>query len=721
MNHSGARRTLAIGVTAAAICGGALTTVARPLHTAAATAGTQCSLWTDSSSDASVGGQGPQEDQLDIVGGAMSDDGTALTTTLTITNLSTTPAGGSANEYYVFWTYNSNTYFSNAEVAPSGTTYSYGTDNSTTGLSTLGTVSGTFNAGANGTITVTVPLSDVGSPPAGSAFSGVSGKSGVLEGAPGNPSGVSGGGILYADQDNATATYTLGQGCAAGATPTPTPTPTPAPCTGNLCFGNPVVLPQSGNTGSTSATCYNPCGEPSLVVSPVDGTLYVSTPRTILVCCNTQASPVWKSSDDGTSWSNPIFPSGAENATTGGDTELAVDKRGTVYEGELWLGSDSIYISPDKGSTWSWSPASHDVGADREWFVYSPQEDALYGWYDGFKGLMVVKAPLTTPLGSSAASFFPIERVVVPECAAGLATNCPDVVDSAAGIPILPGTTSPGRPTISPVDGTLYFTFPYQVAGQGVGIASTSDGGQTFSYNFVKGAGGGNFGDTGNDFPVSAVDSAGNLYVAWIENKGDGFNLYLAASKDKGATWTTPTEVSKGISATAVFPNVVAGAPGQVAVSWYGTSVKGDMNDANAMGSAEWNVYTSETINATAPQPSFSLGVVQSNFHKGVICTQGANCTGTTRELLDFFDMKIDGSGALLVVYTRDAPGGTGTEIAFAKQTGGCNLNVAGCGSPGTGVPEAPAAGALGGAGLAVAGLALVLGRRRKRRAMEGD
>ena len=457
------------------------------------------------------------------------------------------------------------------------------------------------------------------------------------------------------------------------APPKPAAKPTAIVCS-TLCFSKPVVLPASGDTGGTSNTCFSPCGEPSLAVSPVDGTLYVSTPRTIVVCCNTQASPVWRSDDGGATWSQPIFPSAPESATTGGDTELAIDKRGTVYEGELWLGSDSIYISPDKGSTWSWSPASHDVGADREWFVYAPGEDALYGWYDGFKGLMVVKAPLTTPLGTNAALFFPIERVVVPECV-DQAVSCPPLpVNSVAGVPVLPGDTSPGRPTVAP-DGTLYFPFPYQVAGQGIGIASTSDGGQTYQYSYVSGAGRGVFGDTARDWPVTAVDSAGTLYAAWVEDKGDGFNVYYAASSDKGQTWTAPIELSKGVSKTAVFPNIVAGAPGQIAVSWYGTTRKGDNNDTKAMNGAYWDVDVSQVLDATAAKPRITTTMAERSFHTGTICTQGTACTGDSRKLLDFFDMKLDRDGKLMVVYARDL-GDSKTEIAFSRQTTGCALGA---------------------------------------------
>ena len=214
MKEKRGNRRLTAGIIGIAAAAAAAGTVAHPLHTAAATV-SGCPLWADTNQDGQVGGQAPNQAQLDIVGGAMSDDGSNLTTTLTISNLSTTPAGGSANEYYLEWAFGGTTYFTNAEISPAGTTYTYGTDNATTGFSTLGTATGSMTPGANGTVSVTVPLSSVGNPPAGSVFDGssITGKSGVLEGGPSNPSGVSGGGIIFADQDTATSGYTTGQAC----------------------------------------------------------------------------------------------------------------------------------------------------------------------------------------------------------------------------------------------------------------------------------------------------------------------------------------------------------------------------------------------------------------------------------------------------------------------------------------------------------------------------
>ncbi|MDQ3879437.1 MAG: glycoside hydrolase [Actinomycetota bacterium] len=432
-------------------------------------------------------------------------------------------------------------------------------------------------------------------------------------------------------------------------------------------FSAPIALPASSDTGATSKTCYNPCGEPSLIQAP-DGTIYVSTPRTLLVCCNNVASPVWRSDDLGAHWTNPIFPTTGvkdDGATSGGDTEMAVDKRGTLFEGDLWLGNDSIYITEDKGKTWTWSPASHDAASDREWLVYNPTDDALYGWYDGLKaGLEVIRAPLDTTAGNKTALLAPQETVAVP-AGHGCVDGCPDEVN---GVPILYDTESPGVPSVGP-DGTVYFPFGYQVAGKGIGIAETTDG-QNFTYRYVKGAGHGHAGDVDSDFPVSAVDKAGHLYVAWSEKKKSAnnseFTIYFAESSDKGKTWTHPLPVSSAVSKTAIFPTIAAGDNGRVAIGWYGTTQKGN---PNKMGKhVSWDVYIATTDNAAAKSARFQLSNVDRDFHTGAICTGGLGCPGDSRKLLDFFMVGIDNkNGGAMAVYTRDFGDG-GTEIAFVHQ-----------------------------------------------------
>jgi hypothetical protein len=175
-------------------------------------------------------------------------------------------------------------------------------------------------------------------------------------------------------------------------------------------------------------------------------------------------------------------------------------------------------------------------------------------------------------------------------------------------------------------------------------------------------------------------------------------------------------ELSKGISSTAVFPNVVAGAPGQVAVSWYGADAPGDPN--KVPDDASWNVYAAQ-VTGMGDTPSVATTVVQHGFHKGPICTHGLGCTGSSRNLLDFFDMQLDQTGTLGIVYTRDqAADPTLTEIAYSRQSTGCVLTAT-CLAQ-VDAPEFPSAVAPSLIGAAVLGCAVFLRGGRRRGAFAG-
>ena len=126
---------------------------------------------TDPAGDAinpAPGAQGPTA-QGDIVGVSFSADSTNLTTKLTIANLSATPLPGNTfTSYYVVWTSSDgNTYGTEADVGadPATIMYNWGPwDTANQRLASFNSTTGTFNAGVNGTVTVNVPLSSVGSP-----------------------------------------------------------------------------------------------------------------------------------------------------------------------------------------------------------------------------------------------------------------------------------------------------------------------------------------------------------------------------------------------------------------------------------------------------------------------------------------------------------------------------------------------------------------------------
>ncbi len=96
---------------------------------------------------------------------------TTVSVTLTVNNLSATPAPGTAStDYDAFWAYGGHSYY--AEVTTNGPmlqTYDVGTYDGGKKTST-GTPSGSFTEGPGGTITWTIPRALVGSPPNGASL-----------------------------------------------------------------------------------------------------------------------------------------------------------------------------------------------------------------------------------------------------------------------------------------------------------------------------------------------------------------------------------------------------------------------------------------------------------------------------------------------------------------------------------------------------------------------
>ena len=171
-------------------------------------------VWTSAAGNETWLGQTGQNPQLDLIRGnlALSPDGTTLITTLTVTNLSkTVPAGSAANEYYFLWSYNNTQYFSNVEVDPAGNvTFADGkvSGNQYQARRSGPADSGSLVLGPNGTLTVNVPLAQVGSPPTGAILTSPNGQVRELVGTT-----VTGGLIVQADQGGPQYDYQVGQAC----------------------------------------------------------------------------------------------------------------------------------------------------------------------------------------------------------------------------------------------------------------------------------------------------------------------------------------------------------------------------------------------------------------------------------------------------------------------------------------------------------------------------
>ncbi len=165
-------------------------------------------------------------------------------------------------------------------------------------------------------------------------------------------------------------------------------------------------------------------------------------------------------------------------------------------------------------------------------------------------------------------------------------------------------------------------------------------------------------------FTTSDSDSAGTIYIAYGENAK--FHTYVTSfdvsklgdcdepvdplvptATDDPKTnpgFTTPVQVDRGKVRSTVFPWLTAGgAPGRVAVAFYGTETDGDPNTGEFK--ASWNVYVNQSLDADGAAADFSqVKATTHPVHYDSICLNGLGCdvSGGDRSLADFFAIDYD-------------------------------------------------------------------------------
>ncbi len=173
-------------------------------------------------------------------------------------------------------------------------------------------------------------------------------------------------------------------------------------------------------------------------------------------------------------------------------------------------------------------------------------------------------------------------------------------------------------------------------------------------------------------FVIADNDSAGNIYVAYTD--ASTYHTYLVTltaaniSKCNGGTtmqptvnpgFSTPLQVDRDTVNTTVFPWLVAGgAPGRVAVTFYGTTSDGNPSLGTFRGA--WDVYVNQSLNALDPtNRTFSqVKATTHPFHYDSICLNGLGCDLSVppgdRSLADFFAIDYSpASHKLSVVFDR--------------------------------------------------------------------
>ncbi|TMK94334.1 MAG: DUF11 domain-containing protein, partial [Actinobacteria bacterium] len=170
-------------------------------------------------------------------------------------------------------------------------------------------------------------------------------------------------------------------------------------------------------------------------------------------------------------------------------------------------------------------------------------------------------------------------------------------------------------------------------------------------------------------FVVKVADDGtpnGTVYVAY----SDGHDIFLADSVDKGTTWSQPVKVSHGTgTTTSLLPWLETGpTPGSVGVVWYGTSASSNVD------SADWKVFYAQSYDATSPNPTFRQVTASDHFIHGSNISTGGTLGTANRNLLDYFQVSFDPSGAAVIAYTDDHNDYDG-QTYVTHQIGGPGLN----------------------------------------------
>jgi hypothetical protein len=202
--------------------------------------------------------------------------------------------------------------------------------------------------------------------------------------------------------------------------------------------------------------------------------------------------------------------------------------------------------------------------------------------------------------------------------------------------------------------------------------------------------------DTASIFPWLSLDSHGNAYMVWVT----GGQVFLSISPiddarnnpqaggRPGSYWTQKAKVNTPSVTSAVFPEVIAGDFGRIAITYVGSEDCAPGQSDACAPETHWNTYAAVISDALALARGTSLsvatGVVSHRVvHRGSICTSGTTCTGD-RSLLDMIDLGYDANGRVGVVFmdnnnrlaapnlTDAAKGGPFTQ--FAKETLGPSL-----------------------------------------------
>jgi hypothetical protein len=416
-----------------------------------------------------------------------------------------------------------------------------------------------------------------------------------------------------------------------------------------------------------------PGGEPVLFTDTIHHTMVISTHEgtTHIYRAGLPAShtfqfgseyrnqvKMWVSTDHGLSFRrvNYLGSGAVQNPAqnTGfSDPDFTQDEGGRIYNTGIDLANQAVFSSPDGGFTWD-SGTPQCTPGDRPWLAGGKKDEVFMATNTLYK--------------------MPSHQVFQSTDAG---QTC-----SQSSIPAGDDLDETGLGKIYYDRATDQLVEPRVGKGGGMGINVWKRGDAKFTYREgTKGQ------DLYATWPTIAIDGAGTTYLVWdTDDRAPGTRggcaspfpgdppaetplpneIRMMYTKDFGKTWSKVITVAKPSGARVLWPWIVAGDAGKLAITWYQTDKVVDLAcEKAAISVMSQHVFdasddakrTVETVNASGRPISVND-----------ICQSGTTCvaTGEDRRLGDFYTNIIDERGCELIAtgdtMTKDPL--TGGELA---------------------------------------------------------
>ena len=407
--------------------------------------------------------------------------------------------------------------------------------------------------------------------------------------------------------------------------PVAPPAPAPSPST---------AVPPSYQNFAAPSGLGESAGEPTIGANWDTGAaMFVAALETLRVSFNDSASPATATWQDVSAQNTSLTTLDPILFT---DSDAGASRTNRTFVSQLAGKASLMSFTDDDGATWTPSQGSGiNSGVDHQTVGGGPYarnaDGSLKGGAVQLPGLNLQTYPNAIYYASQDIGLAQISRSDNGGLTFGLSIPMWTLVQ-CGGLH--------GHIKVAP-DGTVYV--PNKSCGGEQGVAVSEDNGLTWSIRTVPGS------TPGDSDPSVGLGADGTVYLAYSD--GDG-RARAAVSHDRGLTWGNVSDIGAAHNIkNAVVPAAVGGDASRAAVFFLGSSAEG----ANGRGTdltfdGTWFGYVATTydggqtwvtVNATPNDP----------VQRGVICTAGTTCPGSTRNLLDFNDVTIDKRGRALAAF----------------------------------------------------------------------